>query len=87
MLTLLLVVKVIIFVVIFVLITILIIKGLYRMEDKVRENDDIEPITPNLKPRSKRIWINNGVKQRLLNIDDEIPVGYTKGRVTNKKEK
>ena len=33
------------------------------------------------KNRSKRFWITNGIEEKLISIDESIPMGYNKGRV------
>lgn len=41
----------------------------------------IEKLRERAKNRPKRFWINNGVEEKLIMIDESIPMGYNKGRV------
>ncbi len=43
--------------------------------------ETIEKIKERAKNRPKRFWINNGMEERLISIDEQIPMGYNKGRV------
>jgi hypothetical protein len=40
-----------------------------------------EKIKQKAKNRPKRIWVNNGTEEKLITIDESIPMGYNKGRV------
>jgi len=51
------------------------------MYGKKHSPETIEKIKQKAKNRPKRIWINNGVEEKLVTIDESIPVGYNKGRV------
>lgn len=51
------------------------------MFGKKHSPETIEKIKERAKNRPKRFWINNGVEERLITIDESIPVGYNKGRV------
>lgn len=43
--------------------------------------ETIEKLREKAKNRPKRMWINNGINEKLINIDENIPMGYNKGRV------
>ena len=43
--------------------------------------ETIEKIKQKAKNRPKRIWVNNGTEEKLITIDESIPMGYNKGRV------
>lgn len=51
------------------------------MYGKKHSPETIEKLKEKAKNRPKRFWINNGVDERLINVDESIPIGYNKGRV------
>ncbi len=51
------------------------------MYGKKHSPETIEKLKERAKNRPKRFWINNGVEEKLINIDENIPTGYNKGRV------
>jgi hypothetical protein len=48
---------------------------------KKHSPETIEKLKQKAKNRPKRIWINNGIQEKLITIDEPIPMGYNKGRV------
>jgi len=51
------------------------------MYGKTHSPETIEKLRERAKNRPKRYWVNNGIKEKLNNIDENIPIGYNKGRV------
>ena len=51
------------------------------MYGKKHSPETIEKLREKAKNRPKRIWINNGVEEKLIPVDEQIPIGYNKGRV------
>ena len=51
------------------------------MYGKKHSPETIEKLKQKAKNRPKRIWINNGIEEKLITIDECIPMGYNKGRV------
>ena len=51
------------------------------MYGKKHSPETIENLREKAKNRPKRVWINNGIEEKLMNIDESIPMGYNKGRV------
>jgi group I intron endonuclease len=51
------------------------------MYGKTHSPETIEKLRERAKNRPKRFWINNGIEEKLINIDENIPIGYNKGRV------
>jgi len=51
------------------------------MYGKKHSPETIEKLREKAKNRPKRVWINNGIEEKLMNIDESIPMGYNKGRV------
>lgn len=51
------------------------------MHGKKHSFETIEKLKETAKNRPKRIWINDGTIEKLMNIDNQIPIGYTKGRI------
>jgi|694.fasta_scaffold04367_20 group I intron endonuclease len=51
------------------------------MYGKKHSPETIEKLKEKAKNRPKRVWINNGIEEKLMNIDESIPMGYNKGRV------
>ena len=51
------------------------------MFGKKHSPETIEKLKQKAKNRPKRIWINNGVEEKLIPVDEQIPIGYNKGRV------
>jgi len=51
------------------------------MYGKKHSLETIEKIKQKAKNRPKRIWVNNGTEEKLITIDESIPMGYNKGRV------
>jgi hypothetical protein len=51
------------------------------MYGKKHSPETIEKLKEKAKNRPKRFWINNGVDERLINVDESMPIGYNKGRV------
>lgn len=51
------------------------------MYGKKHSTQSIEKMKLKAKNRPKRIWINNGIEEKLISIDDSIPESYTKGRM------
>jgi len=51
------------------------------MYGKKHSPETIEKIKQKAKNRPKRIWVNNGTEEKLITIDESIPMGYNKGRV------
>lgn len=51
------------------------------MYGKKHSPETIEKLKQKAKNRPKRIWINNGTEEKLITIDESIPMGYNKGRV------
>jgi group I intron endonuclease len=51
------------------------------MYGKKHSPETIEKLKERAKNRPKRFWINNGVEEKLINVDENIPTGYNKGRV------
>lgn len=51
------------------------------MYGKKHSPETIEKIKEKAKNRPKRVWINNGIEEKLMNIDEQMPIGYNKGRV------
>jgi len=51
------------------------------MYGKKHSQETIEKLKEKAKNRPKRIWINNGTQEKLISIDEKIPMNYTKGRV------
>jgi len=51
------------------------------MYGKKHSPETIEKLREKAKNRLKRIWINNGVEEKLIPVDEQIPIGYNKGRV------
>lgn len=51
------------------------------MYGKKHSPEIIEKLKEKAKNRPKRVWINNGIEEKLMNIDESIPMGYNKGRV------
>jgi group I intron endonuclease len=51
------------------------------MYGKKHSPETIEKMKEKAKNRPKRFWINNGIEEKLITIDESIPMGYNKGRV------
>ena len=51
------------------------------MYGKKHSPETIEKLREKAKNRPKRVWINNGIEEKLMNIDESIPMGYNKGRM------
>jgi len=51
------------------------------MYGKKHSPETIEKLKQKAKNRPKRFWINNGIEEKLISIDEQIPIGYNKGRV------
>jgi len=51
------------------------------MFGKKHSSETIEKIKERAKNRPKRFWINNGAEEKLISIDEQIPIGYNTGRV------
>jgi len=51
------------------------------MYGKKHSPETIEKLKQKAKNRPKRIWINNGTEEKLITIDESIPMCYNKGRV------
>lgn len=51
------------------------------MYGKKHSPETIGKLKERAKNRPKRFWINNGVEEKLINVDENIPIGYNKGRV------
>ena len=51
------------------------------MYGKKHSPETIEKLKEKAKNRTKRFWVNNGIKENLINIDESIPIGYNKGRL------
>ena len=51
------------------------------MYGKKHSPETIEKLREKAKNRPKRIWINNGVEEKLIPVDEQMPIGYNKGRV------
>jgi len=51
------------------------------MYGKKHSPETIEKLREKAKNRPKRIWVNNGVKEKLIPVDEQMPIGYNKGRV------
>lgn len=51
------------------------------MYGKKHSPETIEKLREKAKIRPKRFWVNNGVEEKLITIDESIPIGYNKGRV------
>ena len=51
------------------------------MYGKKHSPETIEKLKEKAKNRPKRVWINNGIEEKLMNIDEQMPIGYNKGRV------
>lgn len=51
------------------------------MYGKKHSPETIEKLKQKAKNRPKRFWINNGIEEKLITIDESIPMGYNKGRV------
>lgn len=51
------------------------------MYGKKHSPETIEKLKEKAKNRPKKMWINNGVEEKLINLDKKIPAGYTKGRM------
>ena len=51
------------------------------MYGKKHSPETIEKLKEKAKNRTKRFWVNDGIKENLINIDESIPIGYNKGRV------
>jgi group I intron endonuclease len=51
------------------------------MYGKKHSPETIEKLKQKAKNRPKRIWINNGIEEKLITIDECIPMGYNKGRL------
>ena len=54
----------------------------HPVNDDVKRNCMwVEKLKEKAKNRTKRFWVNDGIKENLINIDESIPIGYNKGRV------
>jgi group I intron endonuclease len=51
------------------------------MYGKKHSPETIEKMREKAKNRSKRFWINNGIDEKLISIDEQIPMSYNKGRM------
>lgn len=51
------------------------------MYGKKHSPETIEKLKEKAKNRTKRFWVNNGIDEKLINIDESIPFGYNTGRV------
>lgn len=51
------------------------------MYGKKHSQETIEKIKEKAKNRPKKIWINNGIIEKQLTINDEIPEEFTRGRI------
>ena len=51
------------------------------MYGKKHSPETIGKLKQKAKNRPKRIWVNNGTEEKLITIDESIPMGYNKGRV------
>lgn len=51
------------------------------MYGKKHSPETIEKLKQKAKNRPKRIWINNGTEEKLIKVDESIPMGYNKGRM------
>lgn len=51
------------------------------MYGKTHSPETIEKLREKAKNRPKRIWINNGIEEKLMLVDESMPMGYNKGRV------
>lgn len=51
------------------------------MYGKKHSPETIEKLKQKAKKRPKRFWINNGIEEKLISIDEQIPIGYNTGRV------
>ena len=51
------------------------------MYGKKHSPETIEKLKQKAKNRPKRFWINNGIEEKLISIDEQIPIGYNIGRV------
>ena len=51
------------------------------MHGKKHSPETIEKLKQKAKNRPKRFWINNGIEEKLISIDEQIPIGYNIGRV------
>ena len=51
------------------------------MYGKKHSSETIEKLKERAKNRPKRIWVNNGLIEKLVPIDEQIPIGYNRGRV------
>jgi group I intron endonuclease len=51
------------------------------MYGKKHSPETIEKLKEKAKNRPKRIWINNGVEEKLIPVDEQIPIGYNTGRM------
>lgn len=51
------------------------------MYGKKHSPETIEKLKEKAKNRPKRFWINNGIEEKLISIDENIPMGYNRGRV------
>jgi len=51
------------------------------MYGKKHSPETIQKLKEKAKNRQKRFWINNGIEEKLITIDENIPAGYNKGRV------
>jgi group I intron endonuclease len=51
------------------------------MYGKKHSPETIEKLREKAKNRPKRVWINNGIEEKLMNIDESMPMGYNKGRM------
>ena len=51
------------------------------MYGKKHTPETIQKLREKAKSRPKRFWINNGIEEKLITVDENIPMGYNKGRV------
>jgi len=51
------------------------------MFGKKHSAETIKKLKERAKNRPKRFWVNNGVEEKLISIDEQIPIGYNSGRV------
>jgi group I intron endonuclease len=51
------------------------------MYGKKHSPETIEKLREKAKIRPKRFWINNEIEEKLITIDESIPIGYNRGRV------
>jgi len=51
------------------------------MYGKKHSPETIQKLREKAKNRQKRFWINNGIEEKLINIDENIPIGYNRGRM------